>query len=111
MKTAVLSQFINTVASSLASLNKIPAGFAHKLGANPVKSYIFPLLSQAFKDNLLFSEIELELMTVILLHYKKSVVAAAQVAVLYLRQPFKTKENHNPCYQSNGMFGKLQPCV
>jgi hypothetical protein len=91
-------------------INKIAGHLSHSFNAQAVRSNVLPVMSQIFKDNLLFSGPEMELMAIFLVDYKNTAVAAVQSAYLYTIDQFKSKPAPNRQH-SKAVFNSLQPCI
>lgn len=84
---------------------------SRKLSADLTKGIsnnVLPTISQLFKDTLLFSGPEMEMMALFLTDHVKTAATAVQAAALYARDQFKPKPA--PCIGDN-TFGNMQPCI
>lgn len=94
----------------LTTAGKIAGHLLQSVNTNAVRTKVLPVVSQLFKENLLFSGPEMELMAIFLIDYKNTAVAAAQSAFLLTLEQFKSKQN--PCGQINDTaFNNFQPCI
>ncbi|GAB3923306.1 hypothetical protein [Mucilaginibacter myungsuensis] len=73
-----------------------------------ISTNVLPMISQMFKDTLLFSGPEMEMMALFLTDHVRTATTAVKAAALLAADQFKPKPA--PCSDGN-TFGHMQPCI